>query len=153
MPDRASENHPATITITQEGEPLGDADVFLFSLDDPSSRWIINGRTDSSGNAQLFTLAGAQIRRPGAPEGRFKVTVARSVADEVPSQPLPREPAEVHRAYREQLRQNWPHTHHFVEEQYMFSDTSPLEVTIERKRNTLTLNAGQKTRWSVPMQL
>jgi len=132
---------------------LSDANVFLYSVDNSSARWIINGQTDSNGNAQLFTLATAQIRKSGAPEGQFKVTVTKDLADELPMEPIPAAPAEEHSTFREKMRQLKPHIHYFVEETHTNPNTTPLEVTIEKNKNTFSLDAGKKTKRSIPMQL
>lgn len=153
LPDGFPTVYPATVTITQGGEPLSEANVLLFNFEDSSFRWIISGCTDANGTAQLFTLAGAQVRKSGAPLGKFKVTVTKNTADDVPVAPMPRDSDAVHRAYREQLRQLKPHIHYFVEEVYTNSNTTPLEVTVEKKKNMFSLDAGKKTKRSVPMQL
>ena len=153
LPEGFPKLYPTTITITQEGEPLDEADVHLYRPDDPDFRWIIAGRTDSSGTARLYTLVPPELRKNGAPEGKFKVTVSKTTFDAVPSAPNPVDPPEVHRAYIEQIRTIDPHTHYFVEEEYSNLHTTQLEITVERKRNSFTLDVGNKIHRKVPRQL
>ena len=151
LPDGFPKLHPTTLTVIQEGTPLAEANVFLYSIDDPSSRWIVTGVTDSKGIAQLETIATAQIRKKGAPAGKFKVTVNRSKADEVPVVSPMAEQDEIN-AWRAEMRQLKPQVHCYVEQQYTDINATPLEVVLEKKTNAVSVDAGKITEWSVPMQ-
>ena len=134
LPDGFPKLYPATLTVTQEGEPVAEANVFLYSMDDPSFRWIVTGVTDSKGNASLGTLATTQIHKKGVPTGKFKVTVNKSKSDEVPELSPMAEQAEIN-AWTAKMRQLKPQVHYYVEQQYTSVNSTPLEVVIEKKTN------------------
>ena len=62
----------ASVTVIQDGNPLADAKVTLYS-DDPAIKWTIGGKTDANGAAKLVTHG----QYPGAPAGTFQVTVSK----------------------------------------------------------------------------
>ncbi|MFG0262836.1 MAG: carboxypeptidase regulatory-like domain-containing protein, partial [Novipirellula sp. JB048] len=71
------ELYPATVTITQEGDGLADATVTLYPEDPALRRWAVGGVTDENGTATLRT----HVKFPGAPAGRFKVMVNKTVTE------------------------------------------------------------------------
>jgi len=150
LPDGFPKLYPTTLTVTQEGTPLAEASVILYSADDPSFRWVVTGVTDSKGNAPLGTFATTQIRKNGAPAGKFKVTVTKTKSDEVPVLSPVAEQDEID-AWRAQMRQLKPQNHKFVEQQYSDINATPLEVVIEKKTNAVSVDAGKKIELSEPM--
>ncbi|MCL2743882.1 MAG: hypothetical protein FWE67_08525 [Planctomycetaceae bacterium] len=151
LPNGFPSLYSAAITVTQEGTPLTDADVMLYSIDDPTMRWIIVGRTDANGKAVMTTFAGTTIRKNGVPAGKFKVTVNKVKTDEYPVLSPFAADAEI-AAYRKEMEKLKPLTHYYVDKQNTNIDTTPLEVTVEKKTNSLTVDAGKKTEWTVPVQ-
>lgn len=67
--------YPASVTITQDGQPLPDATVTLIPTDSTLARWPIGGVTDEAGITKLKTY----IKFNGVPAGSFKVTVNKSL--------------------------------------------------------------------------
>jgi len=72
-PDGMPKLYPASIGITQEGEPLAGATVQLIPGDGVDSRWGPMGMTDAAGVVVLKTNA----RYNGAPLGTYRVTVSK----------------------------------------------------------------------------
>lgn len=114
--------YPGLIKIVQEGKPLADAEVLLFSKD-KSCRWAVSGTTDSDGVARLRTHG----RFDGAPEGTFIVTVLKTDAD-------PYESGEV--------RTKAINVYTYVDKKYTDAATSPLEIKIEKRKNQETFDLG-----------
>jgi hypothetical protein len=142
--------YPTILTVTQEGQPLADADVLLYSATDSSLRWVVSGRTDASGQAQLKTVATAQISVSGAPLGKFKVTVIKNRADEIPvlSPVASSEEMAAHRAKMVKLK---PKIYWYVEEQYIDVGKTPIEIEIQAKKNVIAVDAGKKLERAVPI--
>lgn len=114
--------YPCSIAVTQEGKPLADAEVLLFSKDE-SCRWAVAGTTDSAGVARLRTHG----RFVGVPEGTFVVTVIKTDTD-------PYEPGED--------RRKPINVYTYVGKQYTHISTSPLEIKIEKRKNNATFDLG-----------
>ena len=68
--------HPLTIEIYQDGAPLEQAGVDLLADDPAIARWPAGGTTDEKGQCRIYTYG-----LPGAPEGKFKVTVSKTVTE------------------------------------------------------------------------
>lgn len=71
IPDGIPPLFPFEVVITQEGTPLADAVVIMFSDTVP---YMISGRTDAEGKAVMVTQD-----HSGVPEGEFKVSVSKEV--------------------------------------------------------------------------
>jgi 5-hydroxyisourate hydrolase-like protein (transthyretin family) len=142
--------YPVTLIITQEGTPLADADILLYSVDNPQARWLISGKTDQNGQVELGTFATTQIRKKGVPEGPFKVTVYKSIADKTPELSDMPSDAEM-KAWRNKMIQLKPMWHHFIEKQYTEPNSTPLQITIETKSNKFSLDVGKKVDWTTPI--
>ena len=67
---------PLTITLTQDGAPLGSAMVLLVP-ESGSPRWGSGGFSDAQGKAVIKTHGDF----PGAPAGKYKVTVMKQESD------------------------------------------------------------------------
>lgn len=62
--------YPLTNTVIQDGNPLADAGVSLFSAEGKST-WNIGGTTDKQGRVAPFTHG----RYSGVPAGKYKVCI------------------------------------------------------------------------------
>ena len=67
---------PCTVSVTQGGGPLAGAYVELVSPDSPKYR--PSAATDESGNAAIMTYG-----YPGAPVGKYKIIVRKSIEDDI----------------------------------------------------------------------
>jgi len=62
--------YPLVLTVTQDGKPLEDARISLFS-EEGESTWTVGGTTDVNGRASLMTHGKYQ----GVPGGKYKVCI------------------------------------------------------------------------------
>ncbi len=67
---------PVTLNVQQGGVPLEGASVQLVSAD-ASNGWASGGSSDAEGNVKVMTLG----KYEGAPEGKYKVVVAKTVTE------------------------------------------------------------------------
>jgi len=125
--------HPATLTFTQEGRPLQEANVRLVS---PDVGWVVGGLTDANGRVELFTHG----RFRGAPVGEYSICVDKYVTEgELPS---PQNPYAVWTVFN------------VIEQQYWYAHTTPLTVTIVEGRNTPPpFDVGSEVRIEPPPSL
>jgi len=65
--------YPVTLTITMDGQPLGEAIVMLHAENEADAKWTVASQTDADGKAIIATHG--QFR--GAPAGKFKVCVSK----------------------------------------------------------------------------
>lgn len=70
-PEGMPKRHPATIQLTQAGEPCEGASVRLIA--ESQNNWSVGGSTDATGTVTLQTYG----KYPGAPEGKYKVVVTK----------------------------------------------------------------------------
>jgi hypothetical protein len=70
LPDGMPKLYPLTITVMQDGNPLADAEVSLFSAEGEST-WSIGGTTGKQGRVAPFTHG----RYSGVPAGKYKVCI------------------------------------------------------------------------------
>ncbi|MCF0234652.1 MAG: carboxypeptidase regulatory-like domain-containing protein [Thermoguttaceae bacterium] len=73
-PEGVPDLHPVEIKLVQDGAPLVEASVSLYSEDPALSQFGASGVTDASGVAKIFTLA----RYEGVPEGSYAVVVSKN---------------------------------------------------------------------------
>jgi hypothetical protein len=133
--------------IVKDGTtPIADALVVLTpESDSPLGRFTINGVTDSSGVAVVYTTLQNYSRR-GAPAGEFRVTVRKDV-------PLPtgtRTPEETdsmddrtRRAYEAELERQYRATPREVPERFSNVRTSRLTVTVGPGGGTFEVDVSQ----------
>ncbi len=138
-PDGMPELIPATVVVTQNGEPMADATVTLVSVDG-SCKWAVGGKTDAKGRAALSTHGDFS----GAPEGTFKVGVSKvdikvkeGAVDEEgnPLQPTPEQlknPALLDARFVE--------TTSLVPAEYENAQNSPLEITLSKSAKEATVD-------------
>ena len=143
VPDGMPKLVPVTLTLTQEGVPLSDA---VVTLTDPSGGipFMVGGTTDAGGNVVLYTHG----KYKGAPLGKFKVRVVKTVSDQPPSDlpPAPEIDSPEFEAYRQKIGKLPPlKTYMLVEKRYTQPDTTPLEIDITGPLTT-TLDVGKAVR-------
>ena len=122
---------PCTVSVTQGGGPLAGALVELQSPDSPTYR--PSSTTDESGNATMMTYG-----YPGAPAGKYKIIVRKSVEDDI--------------VYGEDERgeQTIVSSNHYnvVEDIYNDASRSPHEVEVpaNAKGTRITIDVGTAIR-------
>ena len=112
--------YPCSITLTQEGQPLRNATVMLYSAD-PEFKWAVIGFSDEQGKAVLKTHA----QFPGAPLGEYQVVVLKT--EEVP-------------------KGNTVDVFTLIDKKYAENDSTPLSITIGKKKNAEQFELGAATR-------
>ena len=86
LPPGIPKLYPATLTVTQDGKPLADAEIVMINAD-PSTSWSAGGVTNQNGVLKLRTMG----RYEGAPVGKYIVAVQKietldiKLPDEMPS--------------------------------------------------------------------
>jgi hypothetical protein len=118
--------HPCTITVTQNGSPVTDVSVQLVSKEE--SIWPVTGTTDTSGNAVLVTYG--QFR--GAPVGDYIVVLSKRLTEtKTPANEYVSGTTEVYS---------------LIDVKYTESETSPLEMSVKKGRNTMSFEIGSPVR-------
>ena len=130
-PDGLPELFPCVITITQGGQPLNGARVFLVS-ESGNSEWTVSGNTDASGKAKISTHA----NYAGAPAGTFKVLVSKtemspSQFTEPANNASPEERAEYANSISTEKRIKYK----LVKPEFDDVKTTPLSITITKGKN------------------
>ncbi|EMI17963.1 hypothetical protein RMSM_05108 [Rhodopirellula maiorica SM1] len=127
-PDGMPELYPATVTITQAGNPLSDATVTLYPNDSALRRWTVGGRTDATGTATLTT----HTKYDGAPAGSFKVMVNKT---ETEGDPIPKHPGanatqDQLAAYDRAMKTGSFMVYQVVAEEFRTAGNTPLSIEI-----------------------
>ncbi|GHT32463.1 hypothetical protein FACS1894214_4330 [Planctomycetales bacterium] len=131
--------YPTSITLTQEGKPLVNAMVMLYSAD-ADFKWSVAGITNASGTAEIKTHG----KFSGSPLGEYKVAVSKT---ENPNQGESFDDTEEGQKKRAAAkRQSVAVIYNLVEKQYMERDTTPLLIKIEKGKNRQTFDAGKAVR-------
>jgi len=129
----------ASITVTQNQEPLPDAQVILSSADG-SVTWTVGGTTDASGVAKLVTHG----QYPGAPAGKFKVTVTKQERPVSKIDPTGKSPEEF---AAEQARAGEDLTaYDLVDRQFASASTTPALVELSAASPSATVDVGKSVR-------
>ena len=130
--------YACTVTVTQDGKPLGEAVVRLESPD-PAFKWAVFAQLDASGSGKVFT----QGLYPGAPEGDYKVVISKeeTVAEEIG-------PAVVRQGeFGEETHTPTRMTvYSLVEKEYTDAETTPLSITIGKTGNNQKFDGGKPVR-------
>ncbi|MBQ1278652.1 MAG: carboxypeptidase regulatory-like domain-containing protein [Thermoguttaceae bacterium] len=138
LPDGMPKLNPTTIKVIQDGQPLADAMITLQSADG-SSKWSSGGTTDATGVATIVTHG----QYKGAPTGKYKVAVSKTVGEGTPPPPKPYD-AESERVYNEYIASGATYTEFFVvDPQFRLVDTTPLELEVVDGKNDLEVNVGE----------
>jgi hypothetical protein len=121
-----------TITITQDGLPLGGADIVLIP-DASNEKWAPGGVTDSSGVAHIQTHG----KYSGAPVGKYKICVSKTETEKILNR-------------NESDHSFPPKVYRLIEEQYTDSVKTPLEIEIVQGKNTKTFDVGKAVKVLLP---
>ena len=113
---------PCTITVTQQEKPLADASVQLIPKFE--SPWPVTGLTDASGNAVMVTYG--QFK--GAPLGEYTVVITKNESKS--------------EGNADEYSSGITEIFSLVDVQYTKPETSTLEITVEKKRNTKKCELG-----------
>jgi hypothetical protein len=131
--------YPCQITITQGGQPLEGALVRLMP-ESGKSEWVISGKTDAGGVAKVSTHG----KFSGAPEGTFKVCVAKTY--ETPSQfqpPKEDAPYEDWEAWRGQVNSEKRPRYHLVKPEYDDVRRTSHSIVVVKGKNRQTFDVGE----------
>lgn len=135
--------YPASLTVTQEGQPLEGAIVQLVSEATADSPWGAGGTTDASGKVNLHTNG----KYKGVPLGKYKVTISKMVTDPHPHPELKDGPE--FRKYLAILKTL--KTYRVVELQYSVITQTPLTIEITKEEKSYTVDAGKKIKTVVKL--
>ena len=133
LPDGMPKLYPVTITVTQDGVPLADANLILSG---GAGIWISTGTTDAQGTATPFT----QGKYVGIPAGTFKVAVTKVVSEgeKPPPSPIDAESARVFQEYQRSGKKY--RQFNLTPLPYRREDTTPLTVTIAKGAKNVTVD-------------
>lgn len=121
-PDGMPDLNDVTIVLTQEGTPVEGATVTCVPVDASMKQWACGGTTDEKGTLVVMTRGSYK----GAPEGEYKVTVSKSLAENMPqSESDP--PGEFYR---------------LVDKKYETTTTSDLTMTVVKGKNEFSFDLG-----------
>ena len=130
-PEGLPKRYPVTLTFTQEGEPCVEAIVTLFPESD--SPWGTGGITDANGSVKVQTHG----KFPGAPAGKYKVTVSKTESGPVGPAPVD--------MFTTQITQ----TFNLINPEYAAPATTTLTVEVEASKSKKTyppFELGEKVR-------
>lgn len=114
-----------SLSLTQEGKPLSDATVALYS-ETPAFQWTVGGVTDNRGVVVLKTHG----NYTGVPEGKYKVCVKKFVREgELQTMANPGAPP--------------PKDYNLVESQYGQQKDTPLSIEIKAGSKYEPLDVGK----------
>ena len=145
LPDGMPRLYPASIEVTQEGVPLDEATVMLYSESPDLARWTPSGVTNSSGVAVLSTNG----RYKGAPLGTYKVTVKRASLDPHPEPELANEFTGSPGAAKYQQLELARKAYTYVETPYTSLEETPLTVEITANQKIYPVDAGKNIKVEV----
>jgi predicted small lipoprotein YifL len=132
LPDGIPKLYSVTVTVTQDGLPLENANVLLSGTD----KWISTGTTNAQGIVSLYT----QGKYPGVPEGTFKVSVAKIGEEGEKPPPRPFD-AESERIYKEYQKSGKKYKQfNVIPEQYRKPETTPLQIEIKKGVKNVAVN-------------
>lgn len=133
--------YPVKITVIQDGKPLEGASVML---NDPELkvRFTMGGKTNAQGVAEIKTDA----QFPGAPVGKFKVTVAKEDVPELPPElqgAQPTDPAE-RAEFDRKLAEHSASICDTVDLKFKRMNTTPEEVEVTTSGAEKTVDVGER---------
>jgi hypothetical protein len=117
--------------VIQNGQPLADANVVFYG----EANWVIGGRTGTNGIAVLYTH-GTFV---GAPAGKFKITVAKTITEGGPTEADKNNPSYAGGGGR---------VYDTVDKKFRSAKATPLEIEIrsDKKVQTHTLNVEKSVK-------
>ncbi len=125
---------PCTITVRQDGQPLSDAAVVLFSMDPSLAKWAASGKTDASGNVTVKTHG----KYPGVPVGEFKILVTKTETEA---------PVIIQEETETEKEKSVPgKTYTLVDEQFGNPTKTPLTITVSAGKNSQSVDVGASLR-------
>lgn len=132
--------YPCTVTVIQEGAPLAGAIVKFFPQG-TTLNWTVSGKTDAMGMAIIYTDG----YFAGAPAGEYKVTIDKreTVAPPMPAV-MPTSERELERLQNKMEAET--KEYRLVEPIYCKVDSTPLSISIEKKRMEQSFDVGKKYR-------
>jgi hypothetical protein len=130
--------YPCKITVTQEGTPLAGAVVNLVA-EDGSLNWVVGGGTNDMGIAALYTHGNFS----GAPAGRYKVTITKTVLEDGPTPEQLNNPN-----FAGQMGTDYD----YVDLQYKSQRSTPLTIEITSGKNTQEFEVGKAIREKVTIR-
>jgi hypothetical protein len=146
-PEGMPKLYPATVTVLQENKGLDNAIVTLINEDTTQSKWLVGGRTNSSGTCNILT----QGKFNGAPLGKYKVLVTKTekIESETAKKPVPQDDnaateyyAKIHAEEKFYER---------VIEKYKEPETSDLEIEITKDKNEKTFDVGEAVKIEIKL--
>jgi hypothetical protein len=136
--------HPTKITLLQAGKPCADAKLSIIPIGG-DSRWTSGGTTNASGVLEPMTHGKYQ----GVPEGKYKVTVDKSVGEGEPPPPSPID-AESRKKYNEYFAAGKTYKlFQVIPDQYRLRDRTPLELDVKPGRNNIQLEIPDEVKVEV----
>ncbi|MDD3469730.1 MAG: hypothetical protein PHE53_07100 [Thermoguttaceae bacterium] len=144
LPEGMGKPVPVSITITQEGKPLADADVSLFPPD-LSAKWAMGGRTNADGVVKIYTNGEIE----GCPSGEYVVLVRKMAQDS--DKDLGPEPEDaIERMKWNEKKAASSHEYSLVEDKYNDVKTSDLKIKVDGKTEA-TLDVGKAVKVKVKL--
>ncbi len=132
LPDGMPDLIPTVIKLTQGGAPLEGASIALVPQTAENSRWASGGSTDSNGEVTIQTLG----RYPGAPPGKYKVTVYKSLVEDL--SPGLEDSPNVSKKYK---------TFSLVDTKLRTPDTTSLQLEVAGPETLQTFDVGRLFDW------
>ena len=130
--------YPCTVTVTQDGKPLGEG-IVTFVSTDTSFKWAVFAQLNTSGTGKVFT----QGLYSGAPEGEYKVVISKqeTISEQIG-------PAIVRQGEfgEETTTPTILTVYSLVEKDYTDAATTPLSITVARKGNDQKFDCGKPAR-------
>jgi hypothetical protein len=137
LPPDLPKLYPVTLTIVQDGQPLGGASVVVVNEDYASSPWAAGGVTNEQGKVKLRT----EGKYSGAPAGKYKVTIAKT---EVPEIELPEDSSSPE--YNKKIKEIQDKMFYLVEDKFTKLDTTPLRIEITPSAKNFELDVSPVVR-------
>jgi hypothetical protein len=121
--------HPVTLELVQEETPLPEATISLYPTDE-SNQWSSGGFSDNNGRAVLRTHGG----HSGVPAGKYRVAVVKAVTEGIPAT---------------MDDSGTSATFSLIEKQYTLRQFTPLEIDVQKGKNTFRLDVGSPVKYQV----
>ena len=138
-PDGLPQLYPTEITVNSESGPVDEAIVTLYPADGSRSQWTSGARTNAQGVARIKTHG----QFDGAPEGKYKVVVKKTVTEGDAPPPMGID-AESQRVYEEYMRSgNKQKIFSVVNSQFESAKSTTLETEVKsQKLNAASVDIG-----------
>jgi len=123
---------PCTVSVTQGGAPLDDANVELVSTSPDTQKYRPSATTDANGIAVIMTYG-----FPGAPAGTYKILVRKMIEDDIVYGTDEYGEQRVASSSRYQV----------VGDRYFNAEATPHEIEVTpRGRTQITIDVGEPVR-------